>query len=207
MTSLPKPLQKTIEFFERFPSIGPKTARRLAFFLLKIPQKDLEEYAVTLMELKKKSLFCTTCFNLTEESVCAICQDRERDRSTIAVVEDVLDLLSMETGNQYKGVYHVLHGRIDPLNYVGPEDIYIDQLIRRVQRTNGQLQEIILATNPNVEGEATAMYIRNKLKMQSRQGGTNCKISRLAYGLPMGADLEYADYMTLQRAMEGRREY
>lgn len=200
---LPKSLQKTIEFFERFPAIGPKTARRLAFFLLKIPQKDLEEYAATLINLKKKSLFCQTCFNLTEESLCVICQDRTRDISTIAVVEDVLDLLSMETGNKYRGVYHVLHGRIDPLNYVGPEDIYIDQLIKRVQAMNGDLQEIVLATNPNVEGEATAMYIRNQFKIQN----PNIKITRLAYGLPMGADLEYADYMTLERAMEGRREY
>ena len=203
MTSLPRPLQKTIEFFERFPSIGPKTARRLAFFLLKIPQKDLEDYANTLMELKKKSLYCVSCFNLTEEEKCMICSDNKRDQSIIAVVEDVLDLLSMEAGEKYRGVYHVLHGRIDPLNYVGPEDIYIDQLMRRVEVSNGQLREIVLATNPNVEGEATAMYIRNTLKITNEK----LKITRLAYGLPMGADLEYADYMTLERAMEGRREY
>lgn len=207
MTSLPRPLQKTIEFFERFPSIGPKTARRLAFFLLKIPQKDLEDYANTLMELKKKSLYCISCFNLTEDEKCTICLDTKRDQSTIAVVEDVLDLLSMEAGEKYKGVYHVLHGRIDPLNYVGPEDIYIDQLTHRVEASNGQLREIVLATNPNVEGEATAMYIKNKLKVKSASLGEKLKITRLAYGLPMGADLEYADYMTLERAMEGRREY
>ncbi len=203
MTSLPRSLQKTIEFFERFPSIGPKTARRLAFFLLKIPQKDLEDYANTLMELKKKSLYCISCFNLTEDEKCMICLDSKRDQSTIAVVEDVLDLLSMEAGEKYRGVYHVLHGRIDPLNYVGPEDIYIDQLMRRVEASNGQLREIVLATNPNVEGEATAMYIKNKLKVKSQK----LKVTRLAYGLPIGADLEYADYMTLEHAMEGRREY
>lgn len=207
MTLLPRSLQKTIEFFERFPAIGPKTARRLAFFLLKIPQKDLEEYAQTLMELKKKSVLCAHCFNLTEETICTICQDAKRDPSVIAVVEDVLDLLSMETGQKYQGVYHVLHGRIDPLNYVGPEDIYIGQLLARLEKMNGRACEVILATNPNVEGEATAMYIRNQLKKHPAKGGTNLKITRLAYGLPMGADLEYADYLTLERAMEGRREY
>lgn len=203
MDSLPKPLKKTIEFFEKFPNIGPKTAKRLAFFLLKIPQKDLEEAALTLVELKKRSLFCQSCFNLTEEEICLICQDKRRDKSMIAVVEDVLDLLSMETGGKYKGVYYVLHGRIDPLNYVGPEDIYIDQFLKRVKLSN-EIKEIILATNPNVEGEATAMYIKKKLQEINNNG---FKITRLAYGLPIGASLEYADYMTLAAALEGRREY
>lgn len=204
MDSLPKPLKKTIEFFERFPSVGPKTAKRLGFFLLRIPQTDLEEFARQLVELKKKSLFCKNCFNLTEEDICLICQDNRRDKSTVAVIEDVLDLLSMETGGKYKGVYHVLHGRIDPLNYVGPEDIYIEPLLKRVKNSTSEVAEIILATNPNVEGEATAMYIKKKLQEIGRAG---LKITRLAYGLPIGADLEYADYMTLSAALEGRREY
>ncbi|HLC94068.1 MAG TPA: recombination mediator RecR [Patescibacteria group bacterium] len=218
MDSLPRSLRKTIEFFEKFPSIGPKTAKRLAFFLLKIPQDDLEGFADTLRNLKRTSLLCKTCFNLSEEDICSICADEKRNKSTIAVVEDVLDLLSFEMGNKYKGVYHVLHGKIDPLNYVGPDDIRVGELIMRVEKMGDALSEIILATNPTLEGEATAMYIKNKLKSlprweanfpspESRSQNAKLKITRLAYGLPIGADLEYADYMTIERALEGRREY
>lgn len=205
MNSLPKSLLKTIEFFEKLPSVGPKTAKRLGFYLLRMPQNDLEEAAKNIAELKKNSLYCEICFNLTEEKICAICADPKRDKSKIVVVEDVLDLLSVETGDQYGGVYHVLHGRIDPLNYVGPDEIFINQLVERLKKdTDNTIREIILATNPNMEGEATAMYIKKKLEELKK---TDLKITRLAYGLPIGADLEYADYMTLQRAMEGRREF
>lgn len=202
MNKLPSSLQKTIDFFEKLPSIGGKTARRLGFYLLRMPQADIEEFAASILELKKKSLYCKTCMNLTEEEFCAICADPDRDASVITIVEDVIDLISMEAGNQYKGVYHVLHGRIDPLNYIGPDDIYIPQLISRL-KSDEQVSEIILATNPNTEGEATALY----LKKQILDIKPDIRISRLAYGLPIGADLEYADYLTLQRAMEGRRDF
>jgi recombination protein RecR len=202
MNSLPRNLKKSIEFFERLPSIGSKTARRLAFYLLRLPQKDLEEFAQNLIDLKKKSLYCENCYNLTEEKLCMICDDSKRDHSVITVVEDVLDLLSMEQGNQYSGTYHVLHGRIDPLNNIGPEDIYIPPLLRRIKENSGQIKEIILATNPNTEGEATAMYIKRQIEVLG-----DFTITRLAYGLPIGADIEYADYMTIQRAMEGRKEF
>jgi recombination protein RecR len=204
MNSLPTPLKKAIDFFENLPGIGPKTAKRLAFYLLRLPQGQLEEFSKILLELKSKSHYCQICLNLTEDKICSICQDPQRDKTTIMVVEDVLDLLSIEVGRKYNGVYHVLHGRIDPLNYIGPEDIYIQHLIKRLDR---QVKEIILATNPNMEGEATAMYIKKRLEEMKRSKKFQFKISRLAYGLPLGADLEYADYMTLQRAIEGRREY
>lgn len=203
MSTLPKSLTKAIEFFEKLPSIGPKTAKRLGFYLLRMPQKDLEEFAVHLSGLKKSALYCEICLNLTEDKLCGICQDSKRDRSTIVVVEDVLDLLSLEIGNQYQGVYHVLHGRIDPLNYIGPDDIYINHFLDRLKNEKNIVKEVILATNPNIEGEATAMYVKKKIV----DFKFPVKITRLAYGLPIGADLEYADYMTLQRAMEGRRDF
>lgn len=202
MNKLPTSLQKTIDFFEKLPSIGGKTARRLGFYLLRMPQADLEEFAASILELKQKALYCKTCMNLTEDELCSICTDPDRDTSTITVVEDVIDLLSMEAGNQYKGVYHVLHGRIDPMNYYGPDDIYIPQLLSRLKGDN-TIKEVIVATNPNTEGEATALY----LKKHINEINPAIRISRLAYGLPIGADLEYADYLTLQRAMEGRREF
>lgn len=202
MSSLPNSLQQLINFFEKLPSVGPKTAKRLGFYLLRMPERELEDAAKHLINLKKNALYCTVCFNLTENTICAICDDAKREQSTITVVEDVLDLLSFEAGNQYQGVYHVLHGRIDPLNYIGPEDIFIQPLLERITKNN-DLKEIILATNPNMEGEATAIFIRKKIR-EMRQ---DIKITRLAYGLPIGADLEYADYMTLARALEGRRDF
>lgn len=205
MNSLPLPLKKAIDFFEKLPGIGPKTAKRLGFFLLRLPQDDLIDFAASLADLKKKSLYCEICSNLTEQKICSICEDVQRDHTIITVVEDVLDLLSMEMGDKYKGLYHVLHGRIDPLNYVGPDDIKTQELFRRVEKDTA-ITEIILATNPTMEGEATAMYIKKKLAEIKDKNNTTFKITRIAYGLPIGADLEYADYMTLQKAMEGRRE-
>lgn len=207
MSSLPRPLKKAVDFFEKLPSIGPKTAKRLAFYLLRLPQEDLDQFAKNLKQLKKKSLRCQICLNLTEDKICSLCQDKRRDKSTIVVVEDVLDLLSLESGNQYEGVYHVLHGRIDPLNYIRPEDIFIKQLLKRVEAEGKKVREIILATNPDLEGEATAMHIKKKLDEVKKKTKLKFKISRLAYGLPIGADLEYADYMTLKKAIEGRTEY
>jgi recombination protein RecR len=206
MTTLPNNLKKISLFLERLPGIGEKTANRLAFFLLRLPKEDLTDFAESIASLKEKTKFCKNCFNLTEDSLCHICQDSRRDHSMITVVETVLDLLSFETGNIYNGVYHVLHGKIDPLNHIGPDDIRIKELLERVKKlTSSRVNEleIILATNPDMEGEATAIYIKNKLKAQS----SKLKITRLAYGLPIGGNLEYTDYMTLKKAIEGRSKF
>ena len=207
MSSLPNSLKNISLFLERLPGIGEKTANRLTFFLLNLPEEDLKEFAENVATLKSKTKLCKNCFNFTEKEVCEICDNNERDHSVICVVETVLDLLSFEQGRIYNGVYHVLHGKIDPLNRMGPDDIKIRGLLERVNRLTGSrvngLKEIILATNPDMEGEATAVYISNKLKIKNGK----LKISRLAYGLPMGANLEYADYMTLKKAIEGRNKF
>lgn len=206
---LPKSLQNVSLFLERLPGIGEKSANRLAFYLLRMPEGDLKSFAENVAELKSKTKRCKICMNLTEQEFCGVCEDPSRDRSQITVVEDVLDLLSMETGNIYNGMYHVLHGRIDPLNHIGPENIFIDQLFQRVTSEEMNLgtpvKEVILATNPDMEGEATAMYIRNKVQELISTHKLDCSISRLGYGMPMGGNLEFADYMTLRKAMENRR--
>lgn len=208
-SSLPSSLKQIALFLERLPGIGEKTANRLAFYLLRMPDEDLKDIARSLSELKTKTKRCIICRNLTEETICSVCADPKRDKKIITVVEDVLDLLSFETGNIYEGVYHVLHGRIDPLNHIGPDDIFIDALLQRISVNNpeGSVKEIILATNPDMEGEATAMFIRNKLNEIKRERKVDFKVSRLAYGLPMGGNLEYADYMTLKKSIEGRSDY
>lgn len=203
MSSLPHNLKKISLFLERLPGIGEKTANRLAFYFLRLPDEDLKEFAKNVSLLKEKTRFCKNCFNLTEDEFCFICQDKKRDKSIITVVESVLDLLSFETGNIYNGIYHVLHGKIDPLNHIGPDDIKIKELIERIKNNQSVIKEVILATSPDMEGEATAMYIKEKIKTQNLK----LKISRLAYGLPIGANLEYADYMTLKKAIEGRNNF
>lgn len=203
MSTLPNSLKKISLFLERLPGIGEKTANRLAFYFLRLPDADLQEFSQNIRDLKIKTKFCKKCFNLTESELCTICEDNKRDESTLTVVETVLDLLSFETGNIYNGIYHVLHGKIDPLNHVGPDDIKIHELILKIQNPKSQIKEIILATNPDMEGEATAMYIKEKLKNQS----SNIKITRLAYGMPIGGNLEYADYMTLKKAIDGRNKF
>ena len=207
MSSLPSSLKNISLFLERLPGIGEKTANRLAFFLLNLPEEDLKEFANNVSELKSKTKLCKNCFNFTEKEICEICEDGERNHSTICVVETVLDLLSFEQGRIYNGVYHVLHGKIDPLNRVGPDDLKIRNLESRIQNSESKIKEIILATNPDMEGEATAVYIKNKLTEIKKLGNLEIKISRLAYGLPMGANLEYADYMTLKKAIEGRNKF
>ncbi|MEK7495139.1 MAG: recombination mediator RecR [Patescibacteria group bacterium] len=202
MSSLPNSLKNISLFLERLPGIGEKTANRLAFFLLNLPEEDLKEFAENVSDLKLKTKLCKNCFNFTEKEICEICDNKERDHSTICIVETVLDLLSFEQGRIYNGVYHVLHGKIDPLNRIGPDDIKINELINRIKLSH-KITEVILATNPDMEGEATAVYIKNKLKIKNEK----LKISRLAYGLPMGANLEYADYMTLKKAIEGRNKF
>lgn len=203
MATLPNSLKNISLFLERLPGIGEKTANRLAFYLLRMPESDLKEFGRNVAELKSKTKFCKVCCNLTENELCSICDDPQRDKSVITVVETVLDLLSFEQGGIYQGVYHVLHGKIDPLNNIGPEEIQIRSLELRVRSEGEKIKEIILATNPDMEGEATAMYIKNQLKVIDEK----LKVTRLAYGLPMGANLEYADYGTLKKALEGRNKY
>jgi len=201
--TIPKAIQNLIESFEKLPGVGPKTAQRLTFYLLHVPQGELDKFASSLQSLKKDTVLCSTCFMIDDNDPCSICSNSQRDQSTICVVEQPLDVLALEKGRGYKGIYHVLHGRIDPLNNVGPEEIYITQLIARLKSQNSKVKEIILATNPTMEGEATAMYIAKQIKTQNLK----LKITRIGRGLPVGADLEYADDTTLQRAMEGRSQY
>ena len=207
MNSLPSSLKQIALFLERLPGIGEKTANRLAFFFLRLPDADLQTFARHITELKAKTKRCSICLNLTEDEICSICQDSKRETTVITVVEDALDLLSFETGSIYHGVYHVLHGRIDPLNHVGPEDIFINQLLERVQKSKKEIKEIILATNPDMEGEATAMFLRNQLSALRDQHQYTYKVTRLGYGMPIGGNLEYADYMTLRKAIENRNAY
>lgn len=205
MSTLPSSLKQIAYFLQRLPGIGEKTANRLAFYMLRLPQTDLKEFSEHIKSLKDKTKFCIRCNNLTEEITCRICLDKNRDNKKIMIVEDVLDLISFETGKIYDGLYHLLHGRIDPLNNIGPADIYIDSLFKRV--VDEKTKEIILATNLDTEGEATAMYIKNKLDELKKTRNLKFKVTRLAFGLPMGANLEYADYMTLQKSIEGRSDY
>ncbi len=196
-----RPLQKLIESFERLPGIGPKSAQRLAFYLLHVPQIELENFATALTDLKKNTIVCSICKNVSEEDPCPICTDISRDSSTVLVVENPIDVLAFERTGKYKGIYHVLHGVINPLDNIGPDEIFIDNLIVRVGTPDSKIKEVILATNPTMEGEATAMYITKQLKQKQE----SLNISRLGMGIPTGADLEYADEVTLTQAIEGRR--
>jgi recombination protein RecR len=198
-----KAVNNLIEAFERLPGIGPKSAARLTYYLLAVPQGEIEKFAQALKSLKTDTVICSECFNIAETNPCDICADRDRDKGLICVVEHPLDVLAIEKGNRFRGVYHVLGGVIDPLHNIGPEEIRIGELITRLRQGPGEAREIILALNPNMEGEATWLYIVKQLKMENRE----LKITRIAHGLPVGADIEYADEVTLNRAMEGRREY
>lgn len=202
MATLPTNLKQISDFLQRLPGIGEKTANRLAFYLLRMPEPDLKSFATSVSHLKQMTKKCHICMNLTEHTICEVCEDSKRDSSIVTVVEDVIDLLSFETGNIYQGLYHVLHGKIDPLNSIGPEDIYINSLFDRIKK-DLKIKEVILATNLDMEGEATSMYVKKHLE----EIMPTLKVTRLAYGLPMGANLEYADYMTLKRALEGRNTY
>jgi len=199
---IPKAIQATIESFEKLPGVGPKTAQRLTFYLLHVPQYELDRFAKSLTDLKTATIICSNCFIVGESDPCEICSDENRDQNVICVVEDPLDVLALERGGRYKGAYHVLHGRIDPLNNIGPDEIFIRQLLDRIKDKESEITEIILATNPTMEGEATAMYITRELRRVNEE----LKITRIGRGLPIGADIEYADEITLQRAMEGRSE-
>ena len=196
-----KAVANLIEAFERLPGIGPKTAQRLTYYLLHVPQAELERFAASLSNLKKDTVECANCHNIGETSPCDICSDRDRDEKIICVVEQPLDVLALEAGNGYKGVYHVLHGVIDPLHNIGPDEIKLPELIERIK--HNKPREIILALNPTMEGEATCLY----LKKQIENSKSIVKITRLAHGLPVGADIQYADDQTLTHALAGRREY
>jgi len=207
--NLPRPIRKLIESFEKLPGIGPKSAARLTFYLLHVPQEQLDEFASSLTELKKNTILCSTCFNVSETDPCPVCSDSTRDQSVICVVEQPLDVLAIEKTGRYKGLYHVLHGVISPLDNIGPDELYVKQLLDRLTGSD-PVREIILAMNPNMEGEATCMYLKKQFqikKYESVQGTVKFQISRLGQGLPTGGDLEYADEVTLTRALEGRREY
>jgi len=196
-----KPLLRLIEAFQRLPGIGPKTAQRLAYYLLHVPQSELEEFAESLSSLKKETVLCSICKNVSEADPCPICSDEGRDETAIMVVEQPLDVIAIERTGKFKGFYQVLHGAINPLENIGPDEIYISDFLDRLNNGNSEVTEIIIATNPTMEGDATAMYISKKLKTQDKK----LKITRLGMGMPTGADLEYADETTLKEAIEGRR--
>lgn len=194
----PEPVSKLIDGFMKLPGIGPKTAARLAFFVLNMEEDDVMDLAKALVHVKRDLLYCSQCQNIADTDPCRICKDTARDRSIICVVQEPQDLIAMEKTREFHGLYHVLHGAISPLDGIGPEDIRIPDLLHRLE--SDEVQELILATNPNIEGEATAMYISKLVKP------FGIRVTRIAHGLPVGGDLEYADEVTLTKALEGRRE-
>jgi len=198
MNFFPAALQNLADQFARLPGIGGKTAQRLAFYVLGMPQQEAEEFAQAILQARSVVHTCPKCQNLTDRSICPICDDETRDESVICVVAEPKDVIAMERSREFRGTYHVLHGVISPLNHVTQEDIKIKELLRRVG--SGAVREVIMATNPDTEGEATAMYISRLLRPME------VKVTRLAYGVPVGSQLEYADEVTLSRALEGRQE-
>lgn len=198
MATIPKVVRELIEAFERLPGIGPKSAQRLTYYLLHAPKEEAESLANAALALKESTVLCSVCFNISEKDPCEIDTDQTRDKSVIAVVEDPLDVLALDRTN-FRGLYHVLHGAIAPLQNIGPDELHVRELLPRLK--DGTVTEVILATNPTMEGEATAMYIDRLIRP------LGIKVTRIARGLPVGGDLEYADETTLSRAMEGRKEY
>ena len=191
-------IEKLIESFEKLPSIGHKTAVRLAFHMLDLNQEDTNDFINSIINAKANLKYCNSCYNISDTDPCPICASSKRDSSIICVVEDVRDIMAMERTHEFKGVYHVLHGTISPMNGIGPEDIKIKELLNRIGNDN--IKEIIIATNPRVEGEATAIYLSKIIKP------LGIKVTRIAHGIPVGGDLEYTDEITLSKALEGRRE-
>jgi recombination protein RecR len=192
------PVARLIEELHKLPGVGPKSAQRLTYYLLRAPQEEAKALAQAILEVKEKITFCSICQNVTDCDPCLICTNSERDPSLICVVEEPLDILALERTRSYNGLYHVLHGVISPMDGVGPEHLKVEELLERLKGSS--VQEVILATNPNLEGEATAMYLGRLLRP------LGVRVTRLARGLPSGADLEYADDLTLTRALEGRQE-
>lgn len=191
------PLENLVEQFEKMPGIGYKTAQRLAYYVLNMSKTEAEAFSSAVVEAHEKIHYCRVCCNLTDDELCPVCKSEKRDKSVICVVETPRDAIAMEATGEYKGTYHVLHGAISPLNDIGPDDLSIKELLARL---SGDVSEVIMATNPTVEGDATAMYLSRLLKPMG------VKVTRLAYGIPVGGDLEYADQVTLARALEGRNE-
>ena len=191
-------IEKLIESFEKLPSIGNKTAARLAFYILNASQEETDEFVNAIVNAKKNLKYCSKCWNISDTDPCPICGNPKRDQSQICVVEDVRDIVAMERTHEFKGVYHVLHGSISPMNGIGPDDIKKKELLNR--HKDGQVKEVILATNTRVEGEATAMYLSKLIKP------LGVKVTRIAHGIPVGGDLEYTDEITLTKELEGRRE-
>ena len=198
MSTMAGPVQRLIDELSRLPGVGPKTASRLTFHLLRQPREQSVALAEALQDLQEKVVFCQRCFNIAERSPCTICSDEERDQSLVCVVEEPLDVYAIERTREYRGLYHVLHGAVSPVEGIGPDDLKIAEIVARIG--GGGVSEVLLATNPNLEGEATAMYLARLLKPLS------VRVTRLARGLPVGGDLEYADSVTLARALEGRSE-
>ena len=204
MTKLPTSLQKLINELGRLPGIGPKTAQRLAFYLFKQDKIDLDNLSQTVAKVKDGIIFCSVCHNMGESDPCVTCTDDKRDHSLICVVEEPMDAQAIDKGGQFTGVFHVLGGVLNPLEGIGPESLEMESLVQRISKSANQLiSEVIIATNPSLEGETTAMHLSKVI----RSANPSIKITRIARGLPMGGDLEYADDITLMRAMEGRREY
>ncbi len=197
-SSTPEPIQRLVEAFHRLPGIGPKSAQRLAYHILRTSEQEAGALARAILDVKERIRLCSQCLNITEADPCAFCQDPRRDRSVVCVVEQPLDVLAIERSGGYRGLYHVLHGVLNPMEGIGPEHIHVRELVLRLQA--GEIHEVIMATNPSLEGEATAMYIQRLI------GPAGVKVTRLARGLPSGADLEYTDDVTLARAIEGRQE-
>ena len=191
-------IEKLIQSFEKLPSIGNKTAARLAFYILNASEEETNDFISSIVNAKKNLKYCSKCYNISDTDPCPICSNPKRDQSEICVVEDVRDIVAMEKTHEFRGVYHVLHGSISPMNGVGPDDIKMKELLARLM--DGQVKEVILATNPRVEGEATAMYLSKLIKP------LGIKVTRIAHGIPVGGDLEYTDEITLTKALEGRRE-
>jgi recombination protein RecR len=200
MRAVPKAVERLIEAFARLPGVGPKTASRLTYHLLRTPKEESLELAEALKALREETIFCTRCFNITnvDTNPCAVCMDEGREGQVVCVVEEPLDVLAIERTGRFKGRYHVLHGALAPVEGIGPEDLRIEELVQRVQKES--IEELILATNPTLEGEATVMYLKRRFE------NTPVRLTRLARGLPSGGDVEYADSMTLSQALEGRQE-
>jgi recombination protein RecR len=201
-----RPIAALIESFQKLPGIGPKSAQRLTYYLLHVPQTELDDFAESVSRLKKDTVLCSVCKNVSETDPCPICSDPSRDHLQIMVVEQPLDILAFEKTGRFKGVYHVLHGAINPLDNIGPDEIFVENLLDRVRDRDREreIKEIIIATNPTMEGEATAMYLRKQIGLQDSK--FKILVTRLGMGIPTGADLEYADEVTLTQALEGRRE-
>lgn len=199
-----RPITALIESFSKLPGVGPKSAQRLTYYLLHVPQGQLDDFAESVSRLKKDTVLCSVCKNVSETDPCPICSDPMRDKTQIMVVEQPLDILAFEKTGRFKGVYHVLHGAINPLDNIGPDEIYVQVLLNRIKNDDLGIKEVIIATNPTMEGEATSMYLKKQIT--SLDSKFQIRVTRLGMGIPTGADLEYADETTLTQALEGRRE-